>query len=147
MIKTWIGIILSLAGLAACAPMAAGPVYGPAPTVQASPGQAVIYVVRTIPDTSYLTAPITLDGQQLGATFAGTYMRLEVPAGRHRIAGAFQDIGSITLNVAADRVYFVQHSVSGSWRATSPMSFFTLLDEPRGRAALARTSEKTGIGT
>lgn len=146
MLKIWIGITLALAGLAACAPMPAGPVYGPAPTVQSTPGRAVIYVVRTRPDASYLTAPITLDGEQIGSTFAGTYMRLEVPAGQHRLAGYAADMGAITLNVQADRVYFVQHSVAGSWRSTSPASFFTLLDEPRGRAALARTSQRTGAG-
>jgi hypothetical protein len=107
----------------------------------------VIYVVRTRPDASYLTAPITLDGDPIGATFSGTYMRLEVPAGQHRLSGAFQDIGAITLNVQADRVYFVQHTVIGSWRSPNPMSSFLLLDEPRGRAALARTSQRAGIGT
>ena len=143
MLKTWIGIVLALVTLAACAPMAPQAM----PTVQGAPGKAVIYVVRTRPDASYLTAPITLDGEQLGATFAGTYMRLEVAPGTHRLAGYGADMGSITVNVAGDRVYFVQHSVAGSWRSPQPMSFFTLLDDSRGRAALARAPQRAGIGT
>ena len=142
MLKTWIGIVLAFASLAACAPMAPAP----APTVQGAPGKAVIYVVRTVPDASYLTAPITLDGQPLGATFAGTHMRLEVAPGQHRLAGYGPDMGSITVNVAGDRVYFVQHSVAGSWRSPQPMSFFTLLDDSRGRAARARAPERAGAG-
>lgn len=145
MLKTRIGTVLSLMSLAACAPMAPAP--QALPDVQAAPGKAVIYVVRTHPDASYLTAPITLDGNQLGATFAGTYMRLEVAPGTHRLAGYGGDMGRITINVAADRVYFVQHSVAGSWRAPQPMSFFTMLDDSRGRAALARAPQRTGAGT
>jgi len=146
MLKTLIAVVLALAALAACAPMSPAPGYA-APAVQGAAGKAVIYVVRTRPDTSYLTAPIMIDDQQLGATFAGTYMRLEVAPGTHRLSGTGSDQGSITLNVSADRVYFVQQSVSGSWRATSPMSFFTLLDDSRGRAALARAPQRAGIGT
>jgi hypothetical protein len=146
MFKAWIGIILALTGLAACAPMSTAPGYSVAPAVQGTPGKAVIYLVRTRPDASYLTAPLTLDEQALGATFAGTYMRLEVAPGRHRIAGSGSDMGAITLNVQPDQVYFVQHSVAGSWRAPAPSSFFTLLDESRGRAALARAPQRTGAG-
>jgi hypothetical protein len=142
MLKTWIGIVLTLATLAACAPMAPAP--EAAPTVQGAAGKAVIYVVRTRPDASYLTAPILLDDQPLGATFAGTHMRLEVAPGRHRLAGYAGDMGAITVDVAGDRVYFVQHSVAGSWRSPQPMSFFTLLNETRGRAALARAPERAG---
>lgn len=143
MLKTWIAVILSLAALAACAPMQPEGRFA-APAVQGAPGKAVIYVVRTRPDMSYLTAPIMIDDRPLGATFAGTHMRLEVAPGTHRITGYGSDIGSITVNVAADRVYFVQQSVSGSWRATSPMSFFTLLDDAHGRAALSHAPERAG---
>ena len=146
MSKTWIGIVAALASLVAgCASMAPAP-HAAAPAVQATAGKAVIYVVRTRPDTSYLTAPLTLDGEPIGATFAGTHIRLEVGPGRHRIAGYASDMGAISLNVAADRVYFVQHSVAGSWRATSPSSFFTVLDDARGRAALSHAPQRAGAG-
>lgn len=108
-----------------------------APQIESAPGKAVIYIVRTRPDMSYLAAPLALDDRMIGATYAGTYLRLEVPPGRHRITGYAQDNGSITIDTQADRVYFVQHTVSGSWRATSPMSFFHVMDEARARAAMA----------
>ena len=142
--KSLIAIALAVAALAGCAPLSHTP--EAAPTVQGAAGKAVIYLVRTRPDTSYLTAPVTLDGQPIGATFAGTHMRLEVEPGRHRIAGSGHDMGAITLNVAADRVYFVQHSVAGSWRATSPSSFFTVLDDSRGRAALSHAAQRADAG-
>ena len=145
MLKTLIGFLaapLLFLALSACAPMAPAPssAGAPAAAIQGTPGKAVIYLVRTRPDTSYLTGAVTLDGDMLGATFAGTYMRLEVAPGRHRLAGYGQDTGAITLNVQSDRIYFVQHSVSGSWKAQSPHSFFTLIDENRARAAMAGAS-------
>src|SRR5688572_26823974 len=115
MLKTWIGIFVALAALAACAPMTPAPASGAAaPAIQGTPGKAVVYLVRTRPDTSYLTGAITVDGDLVGVTHAGTYMRLELTPGRHRIGGYTHDTGAITLDVQADRVYFVQHSVSGS---------------------------------
>jgi hypothetical protein len=138
MLKTWIGIITAVMALAACAPMAPSAGSAAAPAIQGTPGKAVIYLVRTRPDTSDLTGALTLDGQMIGPTYTGTYLRLEVTPGRHRIAGYAQDTGAITLDTQADRIYFVQHSVSGSWRAQSPHSFFTVLDAARARAAMAR---------
>lgn len=134
MSKMLTALLLFVATLAGCAPLA--------PTAQAvkvegTPGMAVIYLVRTDPDLSYLTAPVTLDDRLIGSTHAGTYYRLEVPAGRHRLSGYAGDNGALTLDVQADRIYFVQHTVSGSWRVTSPHSFFRVIDENRGRAALA----------
>lgn len=136
MLKTWIGLFATLLMLAACAPMAPATGSSAAPQVQGSPGKAVIYLVRARPDISYLTATLTLDDELIGSTHAGTYMRLEVTPGRHRISGYGQDNGSIALDVQADRVYFVQHSVSGSWRATNPHSFFRVIDENTARAAM-----------
>jgi hypothetical protein len=64
---------------------------------------------------------------------------MEVAPGRHRLAGYGSDNGAVTLDVQADRVYFVQHTVTGHWREGSAHSFFELIDEARARAALATT--------
>lgn len=136
MLRIWLGIVAAIAMLAACAPMSPQ-TQSTAPRIEGTPGKAVIYVVRTRPDMSYLAAPLVLDDQMIGATHAGTYFRLEVTPGRHRLTGYAQDNGAINLDVQADRVYFVQHTVSGSWRATSPHSFFRVIDESRARGALA----------
>jgi hypothetical protein len=139
MLKTWIGSFAVIASMAGCAG------FGPSAQQQAvrienTPGVGVIYLVRTKPDLSYVPATFTLDDRLVGTSYAGTYYRLEVPAGRHRLSGYGGDTGGITLDVQPDRVYFVQQSVAGSWRSPSSLSsFFTQVDEQRGRTLLART--------
>jgi hypothetical protein len=143
MTKIWLSLIAILALVAGCTsigPQAGGPV----PQVAGTQGKAVIYLVRTKPDISYLPATLTLNGEIVGSTHAGTYMRLELAPGRHRLSGYGHDIGAITLDVQADRVYFVQHSVSGSARAPSPHSFFTVINEARARAAMAGAINAAG---
>lgn len=133
MLKTWTGIIALIVLLAGCA----------IPTrdleavrIEGTPGKAVIYLVRTNPDLSYLTAPVVVNEQMIGSTHAGTYYRLELPAGRHVIRGYASDNGTITLHLQADRIYFVQHTVAGSYRVTNPESYFSVIDERRARAAM-----------
>ena len=43
---------------------------------------------------------------------------------------------TITLDLHADRIYFVEQKVAGSWRVTNPESFFSVIDERRARAVL-----------
>jgi hypothetical protein len=136
MLKNWIGIFAVLA-LTACAPLAPSP-GDQAVRIEGTPGMAVIYIVRTRPDLSYLTTQVLVDDKMVGATYAGTHLRVEVPAGRHRITGYGHDNGALTIDVASDRIYFVHHTVSGSWRVTNPHSFFRVMDEAAGRAAMAR---------
>jgi hypothetical protein len=144
MLKIWIAAIATIAGLTACAPMAPAPQSAAAPRIESTPGKAVVYIVRTRPDMSYLTAQLVLDDQIIGATFAGTYLRLELTPGRHRISGSGEDNGAMTFDVQPDRVYFIQHTVSGSWRATNPHSFFSVMSEARARAAMARAVPAAG---
>jgi hypothetical protein len=139
MSKNWMYMLSVLALLSGCAQVGPGPGATQAVQIEKTAGMAVVYLVRTRPDISYLTAPIVVDDKYVGPTYAGTYMRLELTPGRHVISGYAQDNGAITLNVQADRVYFVQHSVSGSWRATSPHSFFSMMDESRARTAIANS--------
>ena len=138
MLKTWIGILAALALTAACAPF---PQASPqAVSIQNTPGKAVIYVIRSNPDLGPLPSQIMLNDQLLGSTHPGTYYRLEVPAGRHRLTGYTQDTGAITVDVQADRVYFVQQRVSGTFRSPTPHSFFSVINEAQARAAMARAS-------
>ena len=118
MLKTLMSVtVLALALLTGCTSMSTLPPDGSSPRVEGTPGKAVVYVVRTRPDVSYLAAPILMDDHMIGATYAGTYYRLELPAGRHQLRGYGQDPGTLTLDLQADRVYFIQHTVAGSWRA------------------------------
>ena len=138
--KLWIAMLVAFTTLGACAPMPAAPESAAVPRIEGTPGKAVVYIIRTRPDISDLTAPLVLDDRMIGASYSGTHFRLELDPGRHRLSGYASDNGAINLDVQADRIYFVQHSVSGSWRAVNPHSFFRLIDESRARSAIARTS-------
>jgi hypothetical protein len=138
-IKARIALLAALVVIAACAPL---PTADPqAVRIEGTPGMSVIYLVRTNPDLSYVPAQIALDDRMLGVTYAGTYFRLEVPAGRHRISGFGVDGGTITIDTQADRIYFIRQTVAGSWRSpTSLSSFYSVIDEARARAAMAGAS-------
>jgi hypothetical protein len=136
MYKSLIAVLVVVVSLAACA---VGPTtqQTQAVPIKGTPGVAVVYLVRSNPDLSYLPATVTLDGQLVATTYAGTYLRMEVPAGRHRLSGYGIDSGAINLDVQGDRVYFVHQTVAGSWRSpSSMMSFFRLVDEQRARAMM-----------
>ena len=70
-------------------------------------------------------------------TPAGTYFRWVVEPGRHQIRGYAGDAGSMTIDVGADRMYFVQQSVSRLFHGFA-QSFFYLIPDPHGRAAVLR---------
>ena len=136
-ITTAVHVLFALL-LGACAQLPPTPQDIQAKRFEAAPGKAVIYLVRMQPDLSYLTATVLLDEQMIGSTHAGTYFRLEVAPGRHRISGYAQDNASLTLDVQADHIYFVQQIVTGAARE-SPHSIYQLIPEREGRAAVARS--------
>ena len=99
-------------------------------------GKAVLYLVRTNPDLGDVPATVMLDDRMMGATYQGTYFRWELPAGRHRIAGYAGDSGWITVDLQPDRMYFVRQVVRGAERAPTPNSYFYMLNDSEGRAAV-----------
>ena len=100
-------------------------------------GKAVIYLVRSNPDIGGAAATLWLDNQLIGTTYQGTYVRMELSPGLHRIRGYAPDMGAITLDVAADRMYFVRHTVVGGGQATNPRSTFTVAEERWARSVVA----------
>lgn len=132
-----IATALLVIALAGCASLSPSPQAMQAVDIQGTPGKAVIYVVRGNPDLSIVAAQIALDGEMLGTSYAGTYFRIEVPAGRHRLSGYGVDGGNISLDVQADRVYFVQQYVTGIRRSpTSLSSSYKIIDEAKARATM-----------
>lgn len=130
-------VVALLGALAGCASFSPNPEAMQAVNIQGTPGKAVIYVVRGNPDLSIVAAQIALDGELLGTSYAGTYFRVEVPAGRHRLSGYGVDNGNISLDVQADRIYFVQQYVTGIRRSpTSLSSSYKIIDEARARATM-----------
>ena len=129
-------LILALA-LAACAPLPPSPQDLEAKRFEAVPGKAVIYLVRDYPDVTRDVATVMLDDRMMGSTYPGTYFRWVVEPGRHQIRGYAGDNGSITIDVAPDRMYFVQQAV-GRFFTGFAQSMFRVIPEPYGRAAVAR---------
>jgi hypothetical protein len=127
---------LSIAGLlfalSACVPLPPLPGDAAAKRFEPVPDRAVIYLVRH-PLDSAIPAPILLDDEMIGSTYQGTYIRMVVPGGAHRIAGMAGDSGSIRLQTEQGRIYFVnQHT----WEVRRSLggSAFQLVDAQYGRS-------------
>ena len=130
-------LLLLVAMLAGCAPLPPSPQDIEAKRFEQVPGKAVIYVVRQYPDISREVATVMLNDQMMGSTYPGTYFRWVVDPGRHQIRGYAGDNGSITLDVEANRMYFIRQSVSRFFHGFA-QSFFQPVPEPYGREIVLR---------
>jgi hypothetical protein len=128
----WVALAIAVAG---CAGQPPSQMEMQAKQFQPLPDKSVIYIVRSFPDFTELPAPLVLGDAAGITTYAGTFIRWEVPPGSNRIAGYAGDSGQITLNTRAGGVYYVRQMVSG-WR--SPHSTFQLVTEPTGQAIAMR---------
>ena len=123
--------------LTACAPLPPSPRDIEAKRFEHVPGKAVIYLFRDYQDFTDEVSTVMLDDQMMGSAYRGTYFRWVVEPGRHQIRGYAGDNGSIIVDVAADRMYFIQQSVSRMFHGFA-QSFFRPVPEPYGRAAVMR---------
>jgi hypothetical protein len=130
-------ILLLAFALAGCAPLPPSPQDIQAKRFEPVPGKAVIYMVRDLPDISREAATVMLDDTMMGTTYPGTYFRWVVEPGRHQIRGFAGDAGSMTLDAAPDRMYFVQQSYTRGFTGFG-QSFFRPIPEPYGRGAILR---------
>jgi len=130
-------LLLLAVMVAGCAPLPPSPQDIEAKRFEQVTGKAVIYLVRHDPDFSRDVATVMLDDNMMGSTYPGTYFRWIVEPGRHQIRGYAGDNGSIVVDVAPDRMYFIQQSVSRLFHGFS-QSFFQPIPEPYGRAAVLR---------
>jgi hypothetical protein len=128
--------------LAGCQQLPLSPEDLQAKKFAAVPDKAVIYLVRDSPDFSDQPATIRLGDNVMITTYTGTYYRWEVPPGAHRITGYAADIGTITLQAEAGRIYFVRQQRAPFVHVQS--SHFYLVSEPEGRAAVMRAVLLTG---
>jgi hypothetical protein len=95
-----------------CAQLPPPPEDAAAKRFEAIPGKSVIYLARHALEPSFV-APVALEDNMIGSTYRGTHMRIEVPAGKHRLRGMAGDSGAINLVTEPGKVYFVQHSAHG----------------------------------
>jgi hypothetical protein len=132
--RAWLATaFLALGGCAVLAPEAEDQ---KAKLFEPLPDKAVIYLVRGQPLYSDRAVPVWL-GNFIGiTTYPDTYYRWEVPPGPHRITGHDADFGTITVLAEAGKIYFVEQQLS--WRYD--ISYFTLVEELKGRAAVRRAA-------
>ena len=105
-------LLTALLLLAGCAQLPPPPGDAAAKRFEPVADRAVIYVVQQPLDRRFV-APIQLNGEMLGSTYYGTYMRLVVPGGRYRITGYAVDIGEIQVDAQAGQIHFVSQSTWG----------------------------------
>lgn len=126
--------------LAGCAQLAPAPQDLQAKRFEALPDRAVIYLVRDRAVLSDRGAPIWLGNAIKITTYPGTYFRWEVAPGVHRITGDEADFGTIALEAAPGRIYFVEQQLS----ERHDVSYFYVIDEQHGRAVVGRAALLAG---
>jgi hypothetical protein len=129
--------VLALSGCAALAPSSQDT---EAKTFRALPDRGVIYLVRGEPAYSDRPVPVWLGPRLMLITHPDTYYRWEVPPGAHRISGHDNDFGTIVVTAEPGQVYFVEQQLSYRF----DISYFTLMEELAGRAAVRRAVQLKG---
>jgi len=126
-------VVVSLAGCVGLAPEAQDM---EAKRFQPLPGKGVIYLVRGAPLYSDRPVPVWLGDFVMITTHPDTFFRWEVPPGTHRISGHDTDFGTIAVTAEPGRLYFVVQQLSYRY----DISYFTLIEELDGRAAVTRAT-------
>jgi hypothetical protein len=128
-----------LALLAGCVtPIPPSPQEIEAKRFETVPGKAVIYLFRDAVNYQTVAAPVALDGVPVGSSYAGTFLRFVVEPGKRRLAGTYQDIGAIEMTVAANQIYFVQHTAIVTRNVDLMGTAFTPADPATGRSRVAQ---------
>jgi len=122
---------------AGCAPLPPSPEDLQAKRFDPVPDKGVVYVFRDLPDFVDDGAPITVDGMMQATTYPGTYLRLELDPGRHRIAGFASDAGAFAFEVQAGEIRFLQQTVIRGFIGPA-RSQFRPVPESYGRQAVLR---------
>lgn len=124
-------LLTALLVIAGCAQLPPPPEDAAAKRFEALPDRAVIYLARPAPEPTFIV-PVMLNDRMIGSTYHGTYLRIEIPAGRHVLRGMAGDSGGITLDAAAGQIYYVEHRAYGY--RTFVSSSFIAVDSRRGQA-------------
>ena len=133
----WRGILVALM-LAGCVQVPPTPNEIRALKFESVPDKAVIYIARPYPDLNNGPAPIVFGNVGPVVTYPGTYYRWETTPGRNVIVGYLTDLGRITLETQAGRIYFVEQRVVPPGDVNTVTSHFRLVDEARGREIVSQ---------
>lgn len=132
--RAWLaGALLALGGCVGLAPESQDI---EAKQFQPLPDKGVIYLVRGEPLYSDRPVPVWLGNFIMLTTYPDTFFRWEVQPGVHRISGHDTDFGTITVAAEPGGVYFVMQQLS----YRHDISYFTMIEELDGRAAVRRAS-------
>ena len=124
--------------IAACAQIPPSPEQIEAQKMQAVPGKAVVYIVQDS-FRDYNAGLEFDDGTQIN-TWPGTFYRWVTIPGTHTIRSSDGKLNaSIDLQVEADKIYFVQHSVTGI-RGSTTDAWLNKIDDRMGRRLVMRST-------
>lgn len=121
--------------IVACAPLPPNPADLEAKRFEPIADKGVVYLFRALPDFVDDGATIMVDDLMQGTTYPGTYLRLELDPGRHRIAGFASDAGFFEFEVGAGEIRFLQQSVIRGFIGPA-RSQFRPVHEDYGRQAV-----------
>lgn len=123
--------------LAACAQIPPSPQEIEAKKFEPVAGHAVVYIVQRATGPT-LAVGLALDDNTQITTWTGTFYRWVVKPGAHKIENTAPLNDSITLQLEAGKIYFVEQWVTG-WRGSVTNSRLHRLDDRAGRQ-MVRTS-------
>ena len=131
----------ALAALAACASVPKAPPERDLAAKQFAapmPGQAALYVYRNESFGAAAKMGLILDGAYLGDTAANTFHWVTVAPGKHTLVGKAENDAVLEFEANPGQNVFVWQEVKmGVW---SPRNRLELVDEARGKAAVAECS-------
>jgi len=76
-----------------------------------NPDKANLYIFRGGAEGSSIEMELRLDGQYVATNLGHTFIKLEVPAGKHYIASRADNVTRLTLATAKNKNYFIYQEV------------------------------------
>lgn len=105
-------LLISFLLLAGCVQLPPPPGDAQAKRFETVPDKAVIYVVRHSFDKDFVPT-LQLDGQMIGPSYRGTFVRIVAPTGEHQLTGFAGDSGAIRFSTEPGKLYFIEQKTWG----------------------------------
>ena len=134
-------VVLSLAllGCAAVVPLATPTEDAEAKAFTPHKTEATIYVFRDDPmKGAARTLPVLIDGKMIGASAARTFLRFNVPAGKHTLASPAGNFSAITIDARPGAIYYVRHVPRFELLLQDISGEFEVTSESDGKASIAK---------